>query len=359
VSEVLLAFCMTVAAILALRGWACRIGLVDRPSGRKTHQGEIPLVGGLAIAVGFLAFLLLSAPATVQLAPLIAAVLVVVAVGVVDDLRALSAKAKFLGQVVAALIMTGWAGVAVTDLGNLWGTGDVALNGAALLFAVFCVVGVMNAMNMIDGMDGLAGGIAAVALFWLCLSAHAAGLERGAELACVLLAGVGGFLLFNLRLPGRGRAAVFLGDVGSLLLGFLLAWLAVDLTENGRGEFYPISTVWILGVPIMDTVYIMLRRIARRDSPFRSDRRHIHHTLTYMGFKEAQTLGILVASSGVFGAIGYFGWYFRVPEYVLCYGFLCAFGSYCVFMQNWKVLFRVLGVRKLQREAAKTKEGAM
>jgi UDP-GlcNAc:undecaprenyl-phosphate/decaprenyl-phosphate GlcNAc-1-phosphate transferase len=358
VSEVLLVFCMTVAAVLALRGWACRTGLVDRPFGRKTHRGEVPLVGGLAIAVSFLAFLLFSTPATVHLAPLLAAILVVVVTGVVDDMHALSAKAKFMGQVAAASLMVGWAGVALMDLGNLWGAGHVTLNGAAFLFTVFCVVGVMNAMNMIDGMDGLAGGIAAVALFWLCLSAQAAGLERGAELACVLLAGVAGFLLFNLRLPWRGRARVFLGDAGSLLLGFLLAWFAVDLTQKGRGDFYAISAVWILGVPLMDTVYIMLHRIARGDSPFKSDRRHIHHTLAHMGFKETQTLAILLVISCVFGAIGYFGWYFRVPEYVLCYAFLGAFGLYCVFMQSWKALFRVLGVRRLQREAAKTKEGA-
>jgi UDP-GlcNAc:undecaprenyl-phosphate GlcNAc-1-phosphate transferase len=343
---VLLSFCGTVAVILALRGWAHRVGLVDCPSSRKTHQGHVPLVGGLAIAAGFLAAVLFTESLRLELVPLVAAIVLVVAIGVVDDLHPVSALPKLLCQVAAAVVMVVGAGLILTDFGDLWASGNVGLNGLAFPFTVFCVVGVMNAINMIDGMDGLAGGLAAVALLWLCLGAHAAGLDRGVALALILLGALGAFLLFNLPLPWRGRATVFLGDAGSLLLGFLLAWYSVDLSQNSLGKFYAISAVWILGVPILDTVYIMLRRLARGNNPFKGDRRHIHHTMIYMGFTQGQTLAMLLGLSAVFGAIGYFGWFFRVPEYVLTFGFLGVFGVYCLFMQSWKPLFRALGLRK-------------
>jgi UDP-GlcNAc:undecaprenyl-phosphate GlcNAc-1-phosphate transferase len=341
-------------AILALRGWAQGIGLVDRPSGRKTHQGHVPLVGGLAIAVSFAAISLFVQSFSVYLAALVAAVAMVVATGVADDLRPVSALPRLLCEIAAAVMMALWAGLALTDFGDLWGRGGVALGGWALPVTVFCVVGVMNAMNMIDGMDGLAGGLAAIALLWLCLAARAAGLERGAELAFMLLGAVAGFLLFNLPLPWRRRATVFLGDAGSLLLGLLLAWFSVDLSQNSIGRFYSISAVWILGVPIMDTVYVVLRRLVRGDNPFRGDRRHIHHTLLYMGLTKGQTLAFLLGVSALFGAIGYFGWYFRVPEYVLSYGFVGAFTCYCLLMQSWKALFRRVGAGRLVPEPRKS-----
>ena len=349
-----LVFLGTVTAVLCLRGWAHRIGLVDRPSSRKTHKGHIPLIGGLGIAAGFVSAALLSDRFGAQLAPLLAVTLLIVATGVVDDLRSIPALPRLLCQIAAALLMVMWAGLVLTDFGDLWGDGDVGLGNWAVPFTVFCVVGVMNAMNLIDGMDGLAGGLAAIALLWLCLGAQAAGLDRTAELAFPLVAAVAGFLLFNLPLPWRRRATVFLGDAGSLLLGLLLAWCSVDLSQNSLGKFYPISAVWILGVPIMDTVYIMLRRLVRGNSPFHGDRRHIHHTLVYMGLSESQTLAVLLSTSAVFGAIGYFGWYFSVPQYVLSYGFVGGFALYCLFMQNWKVMLPRFAARSLPAEAPKS-----
>jgi len=349
----LVGFFSTALAILALRGWATDIGLVDRPYGRKTHQGHIPLVGGLAIAVSFVAVSPFAKSLSVQLAPLVAATLLVVTTGLVDDLRPLSALSRFFSQIAAAVVMVVWGGLVVSDVGNLWGAGEVHLNGSAVAFTIFCAVGIMNAMNMIDGLDGLAGGVGVVALFWLCLGGQAAGLERGAELACLLLSAVGGFLLFNLPLPWRRRATVFLGDAGSLLLGFLLAWCSIDLSQNSLGKFYAMSTVWILGVPIMDTVYIMLRRMARGGSPFVGDRRHIHHALQNIGLSAGETLAVLIGMSVVFGGIGYLGWFFRVPETTLCFSFLGVFLVYCVLRSGWRPLFRLLGLRILDSEPSK------
>ncbi|HEX7953027.1 MAG TPA: hypothetical protein VF523_08190, partial [Burkholderiales bacterium] len=162
---------------------------------------------------------------------------------------------------------------------------------------------------------------------------------------CALGAAIAAFLLFNLRHPWRRHAVVFLGDAGSMFLGFVLVWFSTLITQTAPRNFYAISAVWVLGVPIMDTVYIMLRRAMRGMSPFSPDRRHIHHTLIYIGFSEAQTAALLLAISLVFGAIGFFGWYYRIPEYVLTYGFLVTFAAHCAFMQRWREIFRFLGIR--------------
>lgn len=165
---------------------------------------------------------------------------------------------------------------------------------------------------------------------------------------CRLSAAIAAFLIFNLRHPWRRHADVFLGDAGSLFLGFVLVWFAVYITQTKPRDFYPISAVWILAVPIMDTVYVMLRRMVRGLSPFSADRRHIHHTLMYIGLGDAQTSWLLLAVSVLFGAIGFFGWFYGVPEYVLTYGLMATFAAYCVFMQCWREMFRFFGIRHNQ-----------
>ena len=338
----LVAFCSTLLFLGALRRAAHRFGLVDRPSHRKTHLGEIPVVGGLAIGAAFLTTCFIQGSPSV---PFVAACIIILATGLFDDLHEFSARGKFVGQLVAAVIMTSWGNLFLVDLGNLWGTGDVILGNWAIPFTLFCVIGLMNAMNMIDGLDGLAGGIGLVASGWLCV-AGAVGLQ-GADtgVLCVLSAAIAAFLIFNLRHPWRRHAAVFLGDAGSLFLGFVLVWFAVFITQSPPHDFYAISTVWILGVPIMDTVYVMLRRMVRGLSPFAPDRRHVHHTLIHIGLSETRTAWLLLAVSLVFGGIGFAGWLYQVPEYVLTYAFTAAFAAYCVFMQYWRVIFRFFGVR--------------
>jgi UDP-GlcNAc:undecaprenyl-phosphate GlcNAc-1-phosphate transferase len=338
----LVAFCTTLLFLGALRRAAHRFGLVDRPSFRKTHLGEIPLVGGLAIGGALLTTCFIQGSPSM---PFVMACIVILATGLFDDLKEFSARSKFLGQLTAAVVMTSWGNLYLFDLGNIFGTGDVILGNWALPFTLFCVIGLMNAMNMIDGLDGLAGGIGLLASGWLCLAdtVHSPGGQTGT--LCILNAAIAAFLFFNLRHPWRRHAVVFLGDAGSMFLGFVLVWFAVSVTQSTAHDLYPISAVWILGVPIMDTVYLMLRRMVRGKSPFAPDRRHLHHTLIYLGLSETQTSWFLLAASFIFGAVGFAGWYFHVPEYVLTYGFLGAFTSYCVFMQYWRVILPLFGIK--------------
>ena len=341
-----IAFLGTLCLIFLLRKHVHGFGLVDAPSPRKSHLGEIPVIGGLAIGISFLLTSLMRQSVEPEFLPLIVSCLVILFTGLFDDMGEFSTRSKFVGQVVAAVLMTSWANLYLTDLGNLWSTGDVVLENWGIPFTLFCVIGLINAMNMIDGLDGLAGGIAAIAAVWLGVAALMEHPFKDATLLFILAAAVGGFLVFNLRHPWRKHATVFLGDAGSMFLGFVLVWFTVDITQDGPNGFYPISAVWVLGVPIIDTVYLMVRRIILGQNPFAPDRRHVHHTLILMGLSETQTLWLLLGESSLFGAIGLFGWYFKVPEYVLAYGFLATFAAHCVFMQRWKEVFAFLRIRR-------------
>lgn len=354
----IVAFVGTLCLIVLLRKRAYGFGLVDSPSPRKTHNGEIPVIGGLAIGISFLLASLTLYPVEKDLLPLISCCLVILLTGLFDDMREFSARSKFIGQIVAAVLMTSWANLYLTDLGDLWGTGDIVPGNWGIPFTLFCVIGLINAMNMIDGLDGLAGGISAIAAVWLGVAALIVHPFKDATLLFILAAAVAGFLVFNLRHSRRQHASVFLGDAGSMFLGFVLVWFAVDVTQGARSNFYPISAVWVLGVPIIDTVYLMLRRIILSRNPFAPDRRHIHHTLIFMGLSEVDTLWLLLGISALFGAVGYFGWYLKVPEYVLAYGFLATFAAHCVFMQYWKDIFAFLRIRH-KRVQARMRSGGM
>jgi UDP-GlcNAc:undecaprenyl-phosphate GlcNAc-1-phosphate transferase len=341
----LIALVGTIIAVLVLRDFAPRIGLLDRPDPRKTHAGAVPVVGGIAFGGVFLLTLLAFVPNAREYLPFAAACAVILLTGLADDLKELSSRSKFVGQLAAAVLMTSWGGVYITDLGDLWGTGNVVLRDWAIPFTIFCVIGLLNALNMIDGIDGLAGGIGLVAVGWLLALAQATGHVFAGHALGIFFAALVGFLVFNLRHFFQRRASVFMGDAGSMLLGFVLVWFAVDFTRLPAVDFYAISAVWILGLPIMDTVYLMLRRLLRAQSPFHADRRHIHHTLMYMGLSDAAACWVLFGVAVAFGAVGFFGWYFRVPEPVLTYSFLALFALYVFFMQKWKNLFKTLHIR--------------
>lgn len=339
----MVAFCSALLFLGVLRRAAHRYGLVDRPSPRKTHLGDIPVVGGLAIGAAFLTTCFIQGSPSI---PFATACIIILATGLFDDLKEFSARSKFVGQLAAAVIMTSWGNLFLVDLGNLWGNGNVILGNWGIPFTLFCVVGLMNAMNMIDGLDGLAGGIGLIAAGWLCLAGGIGHQVADIRVLCILSAAIAAFLIFNLRHPWRRHAAVFLGDAGSLFLGFVLVWFTVFITQTPPRDFYPIAAVWILGVPIMDTVYVMLRRMGRRRSPFSADRRHVHHTLIYMGLSETQTSWLLLAASLLFGGIGFFGWFYGIPEYVLTYAFIGTFAAHCGFMQCWREIFKFFGLRQ-------------
>lgn len=331
-----LSFPVTVLMIVWLRAQAHRFGLVDVPGGRKHHQGTVPLVGGLAMFGGVAVFTLGGEWPHGQMV-LLAALTLLVLKGYLDDRYDLRAGLRFLIQAIAVLMMVYWGGIRLDNLGNLFGAGDVILGRWAVPMTIFGVLGVINAMNMIDGIDGLAGGLAFVSLLVFAGFSMAGGF-LGETLLLPLLAAVTGFMLFNARTPWRPQASVFMGEAGSVLLGFSLAWTAVDFASV-RQVFTPITAVWILAIPLMDTVALMLRRVRKGRSPFSPDREHLHHILQHAGFSQCQTVAIVWLLSSLFAAIGVAGWWLGVPEYAMFYGFAAVFVLYLYgVMHAWKLM---------------------
>jgi len=307
---------------------AARWGLLDHPDARKHHGSPVPQVGGLAMGVAFLATLLTMGPPTVaSLAPA-AAIALTLAGGVLDDRHDLSARVKFGFQIVAALIIALGAGAQLTHLGHLMSGELFTLGRWALPFTVFAIVGVMNALNMADGIDGLAGSLALTA----CIAFGVAG---WLESDTTLLGSVGitagvliGFLAYNLRAPWRARAAVFMGDAGSLTLGLILAWIAIGAAMSETAALTPIAAVYILGIPIADTVTIMIRRAVRGKSPVRADREHLHHILGALGVSPGLVVAAMVAISTLLAAIGIAAPRAGVPEHVLFYIYIVGLLAY-------------------------------
>lgn len=331
VGPLLLAFGVCVALIALLIRPARSWGWVDHPASRKHHPTSVPLVGGVAMCVAY-GLSLLALPARPDACPaLLIAMVLLTLIGLYDDLRVTRPAIRFLFQGAAVLVMTLGGGVTLHNLGNLFGPGEVILSGGvALLFTLFCVVGVINAFNMIDGLDGLAGGLALIAAGWLIV------LLRNAPLAHVgdhdallaLLMVVAGFLCFNLRHPWRSRASVFMGDAGSTLLGFVLAWFLVRLSQGQEAAMAPMTAVWLLALPLMDTIAVIIHRLCIGHNPFVADRRHLHHLLLSRGLSDGRATACLLIAALLTGAAGVAAHELGVPEYLQFYAFLALFGLY-------------------------------
>ncbi|MFY9316725.1 MAG: MraY family glycosyltransferase [Burkholderiales bacterium] len=317
-----LAFALSAFSALALARIALRIGLADLPGGRKQHDGTVPVTGGLAMFAGFTVAALGSGLVVGPTLALVAALGLLVAGGAADDMKDISPRSKFSVQLVAALFMTSWAGVQVAQLGNLLGLGAAGLHGWAIPFSVVCALGVINSINMIDGLDGAAGGVALAASLWLAWCAAAQGLGVQCVLLLLLAAAVAGFLVWNLRVPGRTQARVFMGDAGSMMLGMALCWFAIDLTQGEGRTLPPMACVWLLAVPLLDMARVMFLRLRRGASVFEADRGHFHHLLLARGYSVAATAWILTGATVLSGAAAVGAWKLGVPDWAMFYAFL-------------------------------------
>ena len=271
---------------------ANRLGLTDKPDARKQHEVATPMHGGLTILLVLVTTAVMFHDITSpQSAAFYLAGGLLILVGVADDLRDLNWRWRIGAQVLAALGMIYIGGVSVQQLSDVVGVKHLALGILAIPVTVFVVVGVINALNMADGVDGLAGGQALVSLLLFCGFALYAGNYLAAERLLAVAAAVVGFLCWNLRRPGLSRAEVFLGDAGSMLLGFVIAWSAVRLSQNPAHPVSPVLGPWTIALPLIDTCSLILRRLKQGRSPFFADRDHLHHLLLDAGYS-ATTIAV-------------------------------------------------------------------
>ena len=279
------AFVVTLITIPPIISLIKRYRLYDMPNARKEHSAPIPTMGGIAIIAGMMMALFLWFPFTNAVAQIsfFFSIAVLFGLGIMDDLKDLPAKYKFIVQAGLAMLIA-VSGIRITSFDGLFGIHELPLT-AQYTFTFLAIVGITNAFNLIDGIDGLAGGLGFMSLITLGIFLTMSGDVNTALVAFALAGGILAFMYFNLN-PAR----IFMGDTGSLVLGFVVAVLCIRLMQVNVMVSNPVLThapVFVTGVvliPVFDTIRVFTTRIWHGKSPFSADKTHIHHLLTNQGF---------------------------------------------------------------------------
>lgn len=329
-------FFLTGVTLYGLRPVAIRVGLVDIPGGRKTHITATPLVGGLGIFLGMLIMSILIPGALSQFGPFLSLSALVLFIGTVDDAKELTAAARMTGHTLVALVMAVVADIQLQSLGDIFYTGPITLGVLAIPFTVFATVGVINAINMSDGIDGLSGGLVIVALGFIAVLALAAGDFAKTSFITMMICSALAFLTLNFRRPWHRKALVYLGDAGSTMLGFMLAWLLIDSTQGETALFSPVYALWFMAIPLFDTVTLLIKRPLAGISPFTPGTDHLHHHLVKRGLRVEWVVLLLTSSAIFLGIVGLLGIYFEASESFMFQLFLSLFVFYFLLSDKLK-----------------------
>jgi UDP-GlcNAc:undecaprenyl-phosphate/decaprenyl-phosphate GlcNAc-1-phosphate transferase len=324
----LVAFFSSLYVIPKLVRIAKVIGLVDQPTEkRKFHKFPRPLVGGIGIVISATFSSLILVPIS-GLRGYFLGLSVLLLVGFLDDFKELGHRQKFIAQIVACFLLLYFSNVYLRSFGNLLGLGSIDVPDISWVvwgITIFCVVGVINAINLMDGLDGLAGGISFIAFVTFAIHASMGG-EEALMLVNLALAGaVLGFLRFNWY-----PSSLFMGDAGSLCLGFSLAFIALALTQSSQPHVRPVCALLVLAVPITDTLTVMSKRILRGQSPFKPDQYHLHHIFMRYGMGRLQAVKIILGISVILSGISILGPIYNLPDYCLFAVYLLFFSAYIV-----------------------------
>lgn len=333
-SALLLALVVSTALLFLLRPLAAPLGLIDRPGGRKTHSGEIPIIGGIAMFPALAVAALLGTQSSFHEMALLLAAALMVAVGAIDDRRQLPPGIRLTAHLLAALGLVYGTGCVVVDLGNLLGFGTISLEWLAWPFTLVACVALINAFNMLDGLDGLAGGVALCALGGMATIAGNFRDPMVLVVASSMTGAVLGFLLFNLPARYNRRVRVFMGDAGSTLLGFVLAALALVLIQPRGADTDPVIILWLLPIPIFELFTSTVRRLVKGMSPAEADTGHFHHRLLAAGFSVKLIFCIYLVVSGCSTAFAVYASSSGIPEVVLAAGFFVFFALWLLFVRS-------------------------
>jgi UDP-GlcNAc:undecaprenyl-phosphate GlcNAc-1-phosphate transferase len=326
---------------------ARRTGLVDYPDVRKVHDVATPLVGGLAVFAALAMTVILSpshvwAAGSFYPAILLGGGLLLLA-GLIDDLRGLSPMLRFLVQIGVCLLLIRYTGVRLDDFGRLFSGDVIELGWMAVPLTVFAAMGVINAFNLVDGMDGLAGSIFCIAAAGMVLFAGLSGHDGMVWMLLLAMAAVLGFLLVNARFPWNPKARVFLGDAGSLMLGFVLAWSFIRLGNGIDRAFMPMTAVWLFALPLLDTSTLIWTRWRSGRSAFAADQRHLHHAFLRAGYSVGQTWNAMTLLALVLAGVGIGFEVSGLPDYFSFYGFMAFALAYYFYLRHSWASQRFLG----------------
>ena len=278
------------------------IGGIDEPGPRKIHAMSIPRLGGVAIFCAFLFTVIYFCEFDIKIKGLLAGAMVIFLTGLADDLAGLTPGQKLIGEFIAASLAVLVGNITVQNLGNPFGLGLIELGPLAIPFTIFGIVGMINAINLLDGMDGLAGGVCTIVCVDFAVLAYSTQNLQLFALSIALLGGLLGFMRYNSH-----PAIIFMGDGGSLLLGYCMGVFAVLLVDTDTLTISPYIPLLLLGLPVVDTLVVMVNRYRLGKSAFLPDQTHLHHRLMAMGLGQKSIVLVVYGITYLLSLIAIFG----------------------------------------------------
>ena len=286
-STFLISTIATILMIPLLINLACKFDVLDFPDSRKIHCDPVPRIGGVAMALGALIPILLWIPFNPFVKSVILGSGILVIFGLVDDIKNIGVKTKFAGQIIAALIVILYGGLKIKSLGIFGPTGFFLPDWLSIPFTLVVIVAVTNAINLSDGLDGLAGGVTLITFLCIGYLSYLDNIQAFEIISVALVGAIFGLLRYNTH-----PAIVFMGDAGSQLLGFVAITLSLALARKSN-EMNLILVLLILGIPVIDTLCVIIQRIIKGRSPFEADKNHLHHKIMNLGFYHSESVLIL------------------------------------------------------------------
>nr|WP_086939994.1 UDP-N-acetylglucosamine--undecaprenyl-phosphate N-acetylglucosaminephosphotransferase [Thaumasiovibrio occultus] len=342
-------------SLLLLSKLSFSLGLVDKPSQRKRHEGEVPLIGGISFFFT-LSFLCTVIPNLIPNHEMyLIGGLILTLLGAVDDRFDIRASTRIVMLIALSVWLVSAQNISLVNLGDLWGYGNVSVESWDVLFTMIALIGAVTAFNMVDGVDGLLGMLASITLLSLSVLFFIQGESRLAVFCLVCVCALVPFLMCNLSKGSSLVMKIFMGDSGSTLLGFTIVWMFIHGSQVGLAGLTqvavkPVIVLWLIAVPLMDMGWVVLRRVLKGKSPFKADRLHLHHICMRLGLSSTQTLIVLSSIAILLAAFGVWAQTLNVKESWMMWGFLSLFVTYCALMHTLKVMIK----RRVFRPKRKT-----
>jgi UDP-GlcNAc:undecaprenyl-phosphate/decaprenyl-phosphate GlcNAc-1-phosphate transferase len=311
IESFIFAFIITYISVPSIVEVAILKKLYDVPNGRTSHEKVTPTLGGMAIFLGFVisSMIFVNISQIVYVQYILASMIVIFFLGLKDDIVGLSPMKKFVGQIIAAGIVIDLGGIKLESLYGVAGIHSLDYYSSDL-FSLFVIIAIVNALNLIDGIDGLASGVGIIASVAFGTWFYLNGDIQLAILSTALIGSLGAFFIFNVFAT---KNKLFMGDIGSLMLGFMLSVFAIKFIELNRisTSIYAISSapalaIGILIIPIFDTIRVFGIRIVKGESPFKADKRHVHHYLLELTGSHKKSTCILLIVNLLFIALAFF-----------------------------------------------------
>lgn len=288
-------------------------GFVVRPNKRMSHTGEVPNIGGLCIYVSVMfSYLLFDFSQITSNQFFLIGIAAIMVIGFVDDVLVLSPLTKLLGEALAGIALIGFGDLRITHLHGIFGIGEIGVV-PSYLISLFVLIAIINAINLIDGVDGLASGLGMLYCLFFAVYFHLVGSTSWSILAICMIGALAVFFIYNVF--GK-KGKIFMGDSGSLLLGYLITAFVFRFCEQNAyhvvPEVYhmsaaPAVAICVLTIPIFDTIRVSITRIKQHRSPFQPDKNHIHHLLLRAGLNHIQTTCVLLSVSVLFIGLAVLG----------------------------------------------------